>query len=159
MSTDEIFKFENNLESSFCGILKTATPHVYLSRMVDSAQSPRLEIKATTGQTQNHAKLAVDRVRWVYDTYDGTIEVKIVTNRTSEAKSDAHAKLVGQARARMQLYYITQEWTKQNSPLLVMDVREASSDTSFDDEMNLDTSTLTFAIYFSINPNAWPTNL
>ena len=159
MNLDDLFQFEKNLEAAFSGILSTATPHVYLSRSTDTNQSPRLEIKATVGQTQNHAKGMIDRVRWVYDTYDGTIEVKVVTNRTSEAKSDAHYKLIGQVRARMQLYWITQEWTKQNSPLLVMDVREASSDTSFDDEMNLDTSTLTFAIYFSINPNAWPNNL
>ena len=159
MNLDDLFQFEKNLESAFCGILKTATPNVYLSRSSDISQSPRLEIKATVGQTQNHAKSMIDRVRWVYDTYDGAIEVKITTNRTSEAKSDAHYKLVGQVRARMQLYWITQEWVKQNSPLLVMDVREASSDASFVDENDLDISTLTFAIYFSINPKAWPTNL
>ena len=159
MNLDDLFQFEKNLEAAFAGILSTATPHVYLSRSTDSNQSPRLEIKATVGQTQNHAKSMIDRGRWVYDTYDGTIEVNVVTNRTSEAKSDAHYKLVGQVRARMQLYWVTQEWVKQNSPLLVMDVREASSDASFVDENDLDTSTLTFAIYFSINPNAWPTNL
>jgi len=159
MNTDEIFQFEKNLEAAFAGILSTATPHVFLSRTTDVAKSPRLDIRATVGQTQNHAKAMIDRVRWVYDTYDGAIEVKITTNRTSEEKSDAHYKLVGQVRARMQLYWITQEWAKQNSPLLVMDVREASSDASFVDENDLDTSTLTFAIYFSINPKVWPPNL
>lgn len=159
MSTDEIFQFEKNLESAFAGILSTATPHVFLSRSTDIAQSPRLDIKATVGQTQNHAKAMIDRVRWVYDTYDAAIEVKVTTNRTSEEKSDAHYKLIGQVRARMQLYYVTQEWTKQNSPLIVMDIREANSDASFVDENDLDISALTFAIYFSINPKVWPPNL
>ena len=159
MNLDTLFQFESHLESAFKGILQTATPNVYLSRSTDDAQSPRLDIRASVVEGLNHSRLAIDGVRFVYDTYTGEIEVKVVTNRTSEEKSNAHNILKGQVRARLQQYYVTQEWTKQNSPLLIMDVREASNTTSEADEDDLDTSILTYAIIFSISPNAWPTNL
>lgn len=159
MNLDTLFQFENHLEAAFSGILETATPNVFLSRVTDASKSPRLDIRASVVEGLNHAKQMIDGVRWVYDTYTGEIEVKVVTNRTSEEKSNAHNVLKGQVRARMQLYWVTQEWTKQNSPLLVMDVREASNTTSERDEQDLDTSILTYALIFSINPKAWPTNL
>lgn len=159
MNLDTLFQFESHLENAFKGILQTATPNVYLSRSTDNSESPRLDIRASVVEGLNHAKLAVDGVRWVYDTYTGEIEVKVVTNRTTEEKSNAHNILKGQVRARMQLYYVTQEWAKQNSPLLIMDVREASNTTSEADEDDLDTSILTYALIFCISPNAWPTNL
>lgn len=159
MNLDTLFQFENHLENAFKGILKTATPNVYLSRSTDNSESPRLDIRASVVEGLNHAKLAIDGVRFVYDTYAGEIEIKVVTNRTTEEKSNAHNVLKGQVRARMQLYYVTQEWTKQNSPLLIMDVREASNTTSESDEDDLDTSILTYALIFCINSNAWPTNL
>ena len=159
MNLDTLFQFESHLESAFKGILQTATPNVYLSRETNTAQSPRLDIRASVVEGLNHSRLAIDGVRFVYDTYTGEIEVKVVTNRTSEEKSNAHNILKGQVRARLHQYYVTQEWTKQNSPLLIMDVREASNTTSEADEDDLDTSILTYAIIFCISPNAWPTNL
>ena len=159
MSIDEIFQLEKHLETAFAGILATATPHVFLSRSVDVAKSPRLDVKTTIGQSLNHAKAMIDRVRWIYDAYEGEMKIKVVTNRTAEEKSDAHYKLIGQLRARMQLYYVTQEWTKQNSPLIIKDVRETSSTTNEVDENDLDISELTFYVLFGINAKVWPPNL
>jgi len=104
MNLDTLFQFENHLENAFKGILKTATPNVYLSRSTDNSESPRLDLRASVVEGLNHARLAIDNVRFVYDTYAGEIEIKVVTNRTTEEKSNAHNILKGQVRARMQLY-------------------------------------------------------
>ena len=159
MKNEEIFQFEKHLESAFSGILSTAGPNIYSSRNVDIAQSPRLEIKAVVGETANHSKAMIDRTRWVYDAYTGSLEIRIVTNRESEKKSGAHHELLGTVRARLQQYYVTQEWAKQKTPLLIMDIRESGTADSFTDENDIDISVLTFAIYFSINPQSWPANL
>lgn len=162
MNLSELLQFEKHVEGAFAGVLTAVCNNVYTSRLVDVNQTPRVSVKATIGgQFQNQKLLISEEPGWIYSSYSGKVSCTVATNRTTEKDSDAHAILTGQVRQRLHQFYFTAWLNEQrdDTPIVVFDIRPADNEDSIIDIDDVDKTMLTVDILFSINPNALPTNL
>jgi hypothetical protein len=67
--------------------------------------------------------------------------------------------LIGEVRARCQRFAILPNWEKYTDAILLMDIREDGTEDSVEDTSNLDKTQINWAILFSLNPTAIPTNI
>lgn len=166
MDLSEILQLEKNVENTMMGVLSAACENVYHSRQVDINATPRISFKAVIGPEFQNQKLIISQdPGWIYSSYAGVIKSTVSTNRTTEQKSDAHNETLGVARLRHHQFYVNQ-WQEAQSavdpatlPLLIFDIRPAENEDDEEDTDDIDNTTLTHTILFSINPAALPTNL
>lgn len=155
-------QFERHLEACVIAILSAICPNNYPSRTVDTAQTPRTEIKAVCLGIFQNQKLSISAAPgWIYSAYAGTLEITVKTNRTTEKKSGAHYELLGDVRANLQQFAID-SWNLENSaeiPIAITDIREGETEDSFVDQDDIDTTKFTQNIIFAINPLMLQDNL
>lgn len=156
MELPEIFQLETHLEAGFKGVLSGAGFTVYHSRETDIAVTPRIEVKAIVGEIIDHVHSFGDPRSWVYDCWNGSLEVTVTTNRESDKEPMNHRALLGLVRYRLQLAKIVQTWLSHQQTVVITDIREQGTSDSFTDEKNLDYSVLNWLIVFNVNPTAWP---
>ena len=158
-----IMQLERHVEATFFGVLTGVCENVYQSRQTNINASPRVTIKAITGEVFQRQKLPISiPPGWIYSAYEGQVQITVVTNRTTEAKSDAHYTLIGEVRERCQQYNMNawQNATPEGTlPVLVFDIREGGTSDEIQDTEDLDLTQISFNILFSINPAVLPTNL
>lgn len=160
MELSKILQFEQNAEAVMMGVLLTACENVYHSRQVDTNASPRLSFKAIIGaEFQNQMLTISEAPGYIYSAYECRMEIVAATNRTTEAKSDAHNELLGQVRLRCSQYYVDQWQNDQLAidvtilPNLITQVKPAENDDDESDTENLDNTKLTFSFILVINPD------
>jgi len=161
----DIFQFERWLEEGFKEILTGIVESIYTSLNTTTAQTPRIVIRAIVeGINGKHEHVFTDggedeggHFRSVFDAYDAIIETEIVTNRTTEEKSNAHFEVVGAVRSLMQRDGVYLNWPN-SSPLMVNDVRQNESERDVDNELNLDRMAIKHYVLFNVKPESWPAN-
>ena len=152
MNAEEIFQLEYWLELGFEAVLMDTCPLIYKSRESDSMTSPRIEIKAIVGKALNHAHSFADGTQ-VYDAYDGTVEITVVTNRQGTDGTMNHPRLLGLVRNRMSMKKIRTLFTSQ--VVAIDDLRATGTVDTFSDENGIDITSLSFYNVFNIKPSAW----
>lgn len=152
MTSEEIFQLEHWLELGFQALLADTCPLIYKSREAEELDSPRIEIKAIVGKALNHAHSFADGTQ-VYDAYEGTVEITVVTNRKGEEGTMNHPRLLGVVRSRMSMKKIR---TLFSSPVVAIDdLRATGTVDTFSDENGIDITSLSFYNVFNIKPSAW----
>lgn len=163
---DDLMRFEYYLEEGFSGILK-AIPAitVYDSQTrSETAVTPRVEVKVVVGSYLEHrhtfkngaivngAPINAD----IFDSYEGVIEVTIVTNRKVDKTSDGHRRLLGAVRTAMLKWHVIFNWP--GDKILPVDIRPTGTADTFQDENDLDYSVLSHLLVFEISnlPGIWP---
>jgi hypothetical protein len=157
MNLDELYQFEHWLEAGFKQLLSGVCPSIYASREAQDLISPRVEIKAVLGPALDHHKATYAGATSEHDAFEATLEVTVVTNRTGNEGTMNHARLIGSVRSRLVMRQIVQTW--QSSVALIADIRGTGTVDTFTDENDIDTSSLSYYLAFSVAPSAWPTNL
>lgn len=166
MNLEEIFQFEKWLEEGFMEMLSPVCHSIYGSLSAADDTSPRIIVRATVGEiVGNHEHVFENggpdeggHFRSVYDAYNATIEVTVVTNRVTDAKSQNHYKMIGGVRAKMQRDYAILNWNQQNPLCLNTDLREVGSARTILDDMSLDTTAISHTVVFNVKPAVWPDN-
>lgn len=160
MTREEIYMFEHWLELGFAGILDGTCPLIYTSRAPLDLASPRVEIKAIAGGILNHSHNYTDGTN-EYDSYEGTLEITVATNRTGEQGTMNHAALIGSVRSRLTMRYLTRKNAAQQSnwqsPVIVpLDIRATGTADTFFDGNDIDITALSYYLAFNVKPDAWP---
>ena len=157
MNLDELYQFEKLLETGFAQLLAGVCPDIYTSREAAELVSPRVEIKAVLGPALQHHKASYAGSTSEHDAFEATLEVTIATNRTGNEGTLNHPRLIGSVRSRLVMRQIVQTW---KSPVaLIADIRGTGTIDTFSDENDIDFTTLSYYLTFSVAPSAWPTNL
>ena len=154
----EILQFEKHLEYGVLSLLAGCADNLYHSREVTAANTPRIEVKAITGAALNHAHKFpnVNSQAFMYDAYEGTIEITIATNREVDAPTQTHLQLLGLVRAKLQRVNVLANWQTYQHVILITDIREQGTTDSFIDEQGVDYSVIEHYVLFNVNPDAWP---
>jgi len=162
MTLYELLQYERHIEDTLIAMLGAVCENVYRSRTSNTAQTPRLEVKAFSGEVFQRQQTPIAAAPgWIYSTFDGRIEITAKTNRTSAQKTDAHIELIGKVRSILQQFAVVAWQNAQTAllPILLIDIRDAGTDDAVADTDDIDATTLRYGILFSINPNAIPSNL
>ena len=163
MELRELLKLERHIEGVIVGAMEGACEFIYYSRMAEISNSPRIVVKSIVGSVFQNQKLPITTAPgWIYSAYEGQIVLDVVTNRTLEEDTGAHYTLLGEVRARMQQHALLAWQDEQENsvfPVLIFDIREDSTSDDADDTENLDTTTLTYNVLFSINPTSIPEDI
>ena len=157
MNLDELYQFEHWLETGFKQLLAGVCPSIYGSREASDLVSPRVEIKAVLGPALQHHKASYAGATSEHDAFEATIEVTIVTNRTGNEGTLNHPRLIGSVRSRLVMRQIVQTW--QSPVALIADIRGTGTIDTFSDENDIDFTTISYYLAFSVAPSAWPSNL
>ncbi len=158
-SLEECYAFEDNLETGFVALHKAAgIPNIGSSRSGAIFETPFVSIWWQNGQTLNHQHAFPDG-RIVWDTFDGILSTEIVTHRGDDSARNEHGLYIAKFRKQMQLFRLVPLWPKFQNIDLVIDIREGGTVDTWEDENNLDHSTITWNIRHNINPLAWPINI
>jgi len=159
-SLDQLFSFEQNIESGFVALLKDAgLPNPQSSRGNAIFTTPFIELWFDNGAANSSSQQPIqglDGAYFPFASYAGTLTTQCVTNRSDSTTAEQHNLLIGQLRAACQPYRIWKLWGKYQQIDLVTDLREAGSAYSFDEEKNLDITEIHWGVLHSINKNAWP---
>jgi hypothetical protein len=157
MTLEELYQFEQWLETGFKQLLAGVCPSIYGSRECAELVSPRVEIKAILGPAMQHQKASYAGATNEHDAFEATLEVTIATNRTGNKGTLNHPRLIGSVRSRLVMRQIVQTW---KSPVtLIADIRGLGTVDTFSDENDIDITTLNYYLAFSVAPSAWPLNL
>ncbi len=157
MNVEELYQFEQWLETGFAAILAGTCPNIYTSREADELISPRVEIKAILGPALQHHKGSYGGVTTEHDAFEATLEITIVTNRSGNEGTLNHPRLIGSVRSRLVMRYLIQNW---KSPVtLINDIRGTVTIDTFSDENDIDNTSLSYYILFNVAPTAWPQSL
>ena len=129
------------------------------SRMTTTDKTPRWEIVLQTqpettqkfilNPSASQTQLQPGNV-WFYQ-----LSFAVTTNR--ETNGGQHAELVARGREALQFYKLSQSWN--NTVFTITDSLEQPLVKSFDNESNLDVSTLTFTGMLCIRNGAWNLNV
>lgn len=166
----ELFQLERWGEEGFQYGLSTqlviAPEAINISRQSSVANSPRIELKVTIGEELNHHHLIGNE--WMCDTFNGTLEALVVTNRQSVIATDTHYALMGRLRACLKAHYSNiavngmpptnvnpLPWWSQTY-ISITDIRSAGTTDTWSDDKNLDYSKLSYSLILNIKPDAWP---
>lgn len=130
--------------------------NVYSKHGISVRQTPFVITRFSRGTPNGHLNPVYDASgsvrRYYYDTYNSTLEVEIVTERTSNNVS--HSQYVAAARK----VYQNKDNVNQHLPYhRVLDVVPSGYTMVSDEESNRDISTVGFNYVTSINPSAWIT--
>lgn len=156
MTTEELYQFEHWLELGFAGILAGTCPKIYKSREPLDLESPRIEIKAIVGNAMDHSKTFGDGSD-AYDAFDGSLEITVVTNRSTTEGTMTHDQLLGAVRSRLTMRYLKHNATNWQSPAVApADLRAQGTVDSFFDGDCIDTTVLSYYLVFSVKQTAWP---
>ncbi len=158
MDLAELLQLETHVESAFSAALKGAAPYVYPAQSAETAKSPRIEVHAVIGEVHGQRKL-LPSGREMFNVWFGELQTTAISNRTIENRNATHNRMIGEIRARCQRFAILPEWEKYTDAILLMDIREAGTDDSVVDTDDLDKTQINWAILFSLNPTAIPTNI
>jgi hypothetical protein len=158
MDLGELLQLEKNVEDAFCAAFVGAAPNIYPAQSVETAQSPRIEVHAVIGAVHGQ-RITLSSGREMFNTWFAELQTTIVTNRTIENRNETHNRLIGEVRARCQRFAILPNWEKYTDAILLMDIREDGAEDSVVDTDNLDKTQINWAILFSLNPTAIPTNI
>lgn len=158
MDLSELLQLERHVEDGFAGALKGAVPQVNPSQSSETARTPRIDFTAIIGAVHGQRKL-LPSGREMFNAWFAQLQTTAVTNRTSEKKSEAHNRMLGEIRARCQRFAILPEWRKYSDAILLMDIREDGTEDSIEDSNDLDKTQINWAILFSLNPEAIPNDI
>lgn len=158
MDLAELLQLELHVENGFAGALKGAVPQVNPSQSSETAKTPRIDLKAVIGAVHGQRKLLTSG-REMFNVWNGQLQTTAVTNRTSERRSEAHNRMLGEIRARCQRFAILPEWNKYSEAILLMDIREDGTEDSVEDSNDLDKTQINWQILFSLDPAAIPNNI
>ncbi len=157
-SIEQLLSFEKNIEDGFVAVLSNAgLPSVQSSRGRTDTVSPRISLWFQNGtpKLENQHKIEGLPGRLLpFNSYTGTLTLEIVTSRTSDSPS--HTLLIAQVRTQLQMFNLFQSWPKYQDISLIGDIREAGCAYEWDDENGLDTTTMNWNLWHSLNPAAWP---
>jgi len=161
-SLDELYKFEEHLESGFIALLNNVGIfNAYAERCPDDLTTPYVTVKATSGGVEvtghRHVHIFPDGSQ-TWDAYQGTLETEVVTNRLDD-KTNYHHLALGKMRRALQLFILQQTWFNYQQVILITDIREQGTIHTWVDDDNLDHTTLSWFLVFNINPAAWPSNV
>jgi hypothetical protein len=153
MGYTDLFKWDYYMMSASVSILANAgiTASVVQSGTTD-LKTPRVELQSLTGGPIGHVHHTVNSGS-VYDGYNGTIQVLVVTDRALNAST--HTDYVGTVIANLSNYknFNTGSVLPYHS-VVKMDFR--STNVRIDAESNLDFSALAFEYVIYIRQDAWP---
>jgi hypothetical protein len=158
MTHEELYQFEHWLELGFASILAGTCPKIYKSREPLDLESPRVEIKAIIGNAMSdHAKGFADGSE-AYDAFDGSLEITVVTNRSTTEGTLTHDQLLGAVRSRLTMRYLKacnplSNW--QSPALAPTDLRATGTADTFFDGNDTDTTVLSYFLVFSVKQAAW----
>jgi hypothetical protein len=157
MNLEELYQFEQWLETGFAALLAGTCPNIYTSRDTEDMVSPRVEIKAILGPALQHHKSMFSGAVVEHDAFEATLEVTIATNRKGNEGTLNHPRLIGSVRSRLTMRQIIQAW---KSPVtLINDIRGTGTIDTFSDENDIDFTSLSYYLFFNVAPTAWPSNL
>ncbi len=162
---EEILQFEQWLEYGFKSILSgLVTAPVYdTTTRAETAVSPRIVVKAIVGTYKEHRHQFAQGVYLngqfinadIFDSYESTIEVTVVTNRQDNTKTGDHRRLLGMTRAKMARWSVFQNW--KGEIIYPQDVRPTGTTDSFIDDEDLDITVMTHEVVFVVNTRGiWP---
>jgi len=157
MNVEELYQFEQWLETGFTALLRGTCESIYTSREAEDLVSPRVEIKAILGPALQHHKASYGGVTTEHDAFEASLEITIATNRKGNEGTLNHPRLIGSVRSRLVMRYIVQNW--QSPVTLIDDIRGTGTIDTFVDENDIDFTTLSYYLVFNVAPTAWPQSL
>lgn len=147
---EELYQFENSLESAAKSILAAVPLNAYRQRDTDEVATPWAAIQLS-GTRAERAAHVIDDVAWP-DGFSGSLRVVIVTNRGQNAAS--HTTYVGKVRRAL---YDLPNWTALLLPYhKVWNVMETGTAPTPIEDQNQDASEITFKVDWLIRETAWP---
>jgi hypothetical protein len=165
----EIFMLEWWLANNFVSVLHNTAANVYRIRDPrtcnpdGSPATPRIDVIPTVNGLANQGKHSqpVAGKGQIFDAWQGELQTDIVTNReVSEASTPPmHDGILGNVRSILYQFRFNGMGTLipawDNTSLLLVDIRETGSENSFDNEHNIDTTSIKWFILFQVNPSRW----
>lgn len=158
VTLEQIFAFEANLESGFQALLTAGgLPNVHSSRSRDVFESPFIALWVQNGSVNEGSQFAIQGLDGnlnPFAAYGGTLTTECVTNRSDN--QPAHTLLIAQMRLALQMFRLYPIWPRYQTISLIADIRESGTIDTWEDEQNLDHTTITWSILHAINKSAWP---
>lgn len=166
-SWDEFFAFEENLESMLVAYFQEyGLPDAGQTRSNNIYAAPFVGVTFRNGEPNTSSQMAVPGYPtpgafYIWRVYSGAFMIRVSTIRQNDPNDTLHNKLIAKVRKLMQTFHIVGAQTKYQQIDLVMDLREAGSGISYeqDNEKGIDYTEITWNITHSLNPAALPTNL
>lgn len=148
-----LFKFEEQLESGFSALLDSITTNVYYRRSTETKATPFIDVLVTVGSALQHERDQTTNTD--EDIYEATVQIVVVTNRSTSGQNTSHHTLLGKVRAAM--LPSSGSFNSTNfGDLAVLDVFPTGSGYDTDQDTNIDATALDYAIVFGIRDTAWP---
>lgn len=158
-----LFFIERDIELEFKRILAGggAAENIFVSREIEDAQTPWLEVTFVVGRVtrkKQHARVAGTNL-YYDDTWEGSqLELKIVTQR--KVNGAHHKLIIGRARSLVTIPSLCGYPNAQLAFLqqyhAITDIREAGTTHGCDTDNDLDYSIVTFSVVHNIKADAWP---
>jgi hypothetical protein len=153
-----LFKFEKQIETAVKAVLAIPSFGLHIQRSTDELATPFVAFQFRLGAATGHVQLVPkgsDRIA-IKDTYAGTLECEVNTNRGALDQQELHDDYRARIRVAMMDYERT--FTATVLPwLLIDDITESGTSPSIDGGNDLDISKVSFAVRFRIRSDAWPT--
>ena len=148
-NTFELFKYSDYMLSASVELLKAQSISVYGQRGSEDIRTPAVELQVNIGTPIGHVHVEDSSV--VYDSFNGTLNATIVSNRTINDSN--HSNLV------TDVYYYLGDIEAYNSilpyhGLLMMKPNGYAVNVQADE--NTDISAVTFDFIIYIKPESWP---
>jgi len=150
----DLFKFEKSIMSASVEILKQVDiTSSFMQTGATDLSTPRVELQSLTGGPIGHVKNTTYSGS-IYDAYNGTLQVLVVTDRALNAVSqtDFTSKVISQLS---NLRNFNTQSILPNHYVSKIDFR--STNVRVDAEANMDFSALSMEYIIWIRPDAWPT--
>src|SRR6185437_9693595 len=126
-SLEQLFSFEDNIESGFAALLNAeGLPNAHSSRSADTFKSPFIALWFQNGEvvTNNqHAISGLDGSFNPFNSYTGVLTTECVTQR-SDPLQPKHTLLIAMLRVNLQMFRIRNLWGRYQAISLITDIRE-----------------------------------
>ena len=152
VSWDELYKFEDYVESAAQAILSIDGVRTYIQRNEDDIATPSVGVQFSVGPALEHYGLRALDGQPFLDAWTGRLTFAIATKRSKN--NSHHSGIRASIRRRMQKIAL---WTTALMPYhQITQIIEAGTSPNLVDEKLRDISEISFSVFLNIREDAWP---
>jgi len=150
---DDLYRFEDYIESAAASILRRQGIATFIQQSTEDLSTPRVELQFTVGGAVEHYNFRESDTQPFIDRWSGNLVAGVVTARSIDRS--AHRGIRSKVRR------LLAQWESYNTDLLLpyhelVRCIEGSSSPIIRPETDEDVSQITFEIIFGIRDGAWP---
>lgn len=156
----QLFAFEENIEAFLVAYLLGSIARVGRTRSGQDFLAPYVGVTFYNGAPileNQHSIPGMQGRGLPFNSYTGRILTSVATIRKDDPTGSVHTGLLAIVRTLMQVYNLNAAQSSDQIDFIA-DCREGDSIGTYDDEKDIDYTEITWNIWHSLNPLAWPSN-